>query len=80
MDSSRRMSRSSRMFDCLLVTRSRYMVPWSRGWYTYRTFSVSTYVCCLPVPTSLGNAASRPSMRMRVMGTNWRETRAVARR
>lgn len=28
--------------------------PTSMGWYRYRTFSVSTYVCCLPVPTCQG--------------------------
>ena len=74
---SRRMSRSSRMLDALLVTRRRYSCPCSMGVYTYRTFSVSTYVCWVPVLTSLGNAASRPSMRMRVIGTYWRDTRAA---
>lgn len=52
--------------------------PTSMGWYTYRTFSVSTYVCCFPLPTSLGKAASRPSMRMRLMSMYWRDTRAAA--
>mmetsp|Transcript_9910 Transcript_9910/g.38651 ORF Transcript_9910/g.38651 Transcript_9910/m.38651 type:complete len:226 (-) Transcript_9910:2-679(-) len=74
---SRRMSRSSRMLDALLVTRRRYSCPCSMGVYTYRTFSVSTYVCWVPVLTSLGNAASSPSMRMRVIGTYWRDTRAL---
>ena len=65
------------MFDALFVTSRRYMFPWSIGWYTYRTFSVSTYVCCFPDPTSFGNAARRPSMRMRVIGTNCLETSAL---
>ena len=34
-------------------------------------------MCCLPLPTSLGKAASRPSMRIRVMSTNCRDTRAA---
>mmetsp|Transcript_41181 Transcript_41181/g.105291 ORF Transcript_41181/g.105291 Transcript_41181/m.105291 type:complete len:266 (-) Transcript_41181:66-863(-) len=72
LDSSRSVSRSSRMLLCLFVTSSRYSP--SSGWYTYRTALVSTKVCCCPVPTSLGNAASRPSMRMRLMSTNWRDT------
>ena len=38
--------------------------------------SVSTNVCCLPVPISLGNDASKPSIRDRVISTNCRETNA----
>mmetsp|Transcript_32311 Transcript_32311/g.91610 ORF Transcript_32311/g.91610 Transcript_32311/m.91610 type:complete len:355 (+) Transcript_32311:651-1715(+) len=75
LESSRSVSRSSRMLLCLFVTSNRYSP--SRGWYTYLTLLVSTKVCCLPVPTSLGNAASSPSMRIRLMSMNWRDTRAL---
>ena len=51
----------------------------SSGWYTYRTLSVSTNVCCLPVFISLGKAARRPSMRERVISTNCREMIAANR-
>jgi hypothetical protein len=46
---------------------------------THRTLSVSTNVCCLlpSVEISLENAASRPSMRMRLVSTNWRDSSAA---
>lgn len=34
-------------------------------------------MCCLPVPTSFGKAASSPSIRILLMSTNCRETRAA---
>lgn len=49
----------------------------SNGWYTYRTFSVSTYVCCFPDPINLGKAASRPSILIRLISTNCRDTSAA---
>ena len=64
-------SRSSRMLLVLVVMSSMY--SFSIGWYTYRTDSVSTNVCCFDddlddpgdddEPISLGKAASRPSIR-----------------
>jgi len=52
------------------------MYSFSRGWYTYRTDSVSTNVCCFPVDISFGKADNRPSIRAFVISTNWRETMA----
>ncbi len=47
----------------------------SRGWYTYRTVSVSTNVCCcLEDEISLGNAARSPSILRRGISMNCRET------
>ncbi|RWR93660.1 hypothetical protein CKAN_02292400 [Cinnamomum micranthum f. kanehirae] len=35
------------------------------------------YVCCFPVPTNFGNAASNPSILMRDISTNCLETSAA---
>lgn len=77
LDSSASVSRSSMMLDPLLVTSSRYSP--SRGWYTYRTDSVSMKVCSFFVSDdiSLGNAARRPSTRTRDMSTYWRVSSAA---
>jgi hypothetical protein len=55
----------------------RRMYSLSRGWYTYRTLSVSTNVCCFPLPMSLGKVDKSPSIRARVISTNCLDTRAV---
>lgn len=68
-------SRSSRILLCFVVIRSMY--SFSSGWYTYRTLSVSTNVCCLPVLINLGNAANKPSILDRVISTNCRDMIAV---
>ena len=68
-------SRSSRMLLDLFVTSTRYMAS-SSGWNTYRTLSVSTYVCCRPsLPTSFGKADSRPSILLRFISTYCRASR-----
>lgn len=72
---SRSVSRSSKMLLAFVVMSRTY--NFSSGWYTYRTLSVSTNVCCLPEPPmSFGNDASNPSIRDLVISTNWREISA----
>lgn len=47
------------------------------GGTQYLTASVSMNVCCLfSDPISFGNAASSPSIRIRVISTNWRDISA----
>jgi len=71
----RSVPRSCTMLEDLVVMRRRKR-PFSRGWYTYRTVSVSTNVCCcLEVEISFGNAARSPSILRRGISRNWRERR-----
>lgn len=72
-DSIWRVSRSSRMFLYLFITSSKYNA--FIGWYTYRIFLVSTYLCCLPLSTSFGNSTRSLSIRILDISMNYRETR-----
>ena len=65
------------MLDDFVVMRRRKS-PFSSGWYTYRTVSVSTKVCCLEEEISLGKAARSPSIRRRGISRNCRERSGLA--
>lgn len=76
----RNVSKSSRIFDVFVVINTIY--SFSIGWYTYRTESDSTNVCCLPDVINLGNAANNPSIRARVISMNCLEsmTKTISKR
>ena len=69
---SRRVSKSSNILLFFVVSNT--IKSFSIAWYTYRTLSVSTNVCCFPDVINLGNADRRPSIRDLVISTNCRET------
>ena len=67
-------SMSWRMFDWRFVIKTMYNS--SSGWYTNRTLSCSTVVCCVPESASLGKPASRASIRDRCISRNCLERTA----
>ena len=72
LEKSLKVSKASKILLFFVVINTMY--SFSIGWYTYLTLSVSTKVCCFPVFMSFGKAANKPSIRVRVISTNCRET------
>ena len=71
----RSVSKSSRMLLFVVVISTKYRL--SSGWYTYRTLSVSTKVCCSSAWISFGKDDSRPSILERDISIKARATTAA---